>query len=134
MASGGKKKTTMAKLDRERKMREKRMDKAARKDARKLAAEQSAAAPFDDSVLDVGDETERLEAVVGVVEGRGVVARGLAGGPLLRPVRLDALRHPRKLEFQLAPVLEDHLVRLGLQRLARNRAHVARLLLTPMRA
>jgi hypothetical protein len=38
MASSGKKKTTMAKLDRERRMRERRMDKQARKDARKLAA------------------------------------------------------------------------------------------------
>jgi hypothetical protein len=38
MAGSGKKKTTMAKLDRERRMREKRMDKQARKDARKYAA------------------------------------------------------------------------------------------------
>lgn len=38
MASSGKKKTTMAKLDRERRMREKRMDKAARKEARKAEA------------------------------------------------------------------------------------------------
>jgi hypothetical protein len=36
MASSGKQKTTMAKLNRERKMRERRMDKQARKDARKL--------------------------------------------------------------------------------------------------
>jgi len=38
MASGGKKKTTMAKLNRESKLRERRLDKQARKDARKLAA------------------------------------------------------------------------------------------------
>ena len=38
MASGGKKKTTMAKLSRESRLRERRMDKKARKDARKLAA------------------------------------------------------------------------------------------------
>jgi len=38
MASSGKKKTTMAKLNREAKMRERRMDKQARKDARKYAA------------------------------------------------------------------------------------------------
>jgi hypothetical protein len=38
MASSGKKKTTMAKLMRESKLREKRLDKQARKDARKLAA------------------------------------------------------------------------------------------------
>ena len=59
MASGGKKKTTMAKLDRERKMREKRMDKAARKDARKLAATQPAEAPFDTPE----DDEPVLEAV-----------------------------------------------------------------------
>lgn len=35
MASGGKKKTTMAKLNRESKLRERRLDKQARKDARK---------------------------------------------------------------------------------------------------
>ena len=40
MASGGKKKTTMAKLNREAKLRERRLDKQARKDARKLAASQ----------------------------------------------------------------------------------------------
>ena len=42
MGSNGKKKTTMAKLDRERRMRERKFDKQARKDARKLAAEQPA--------------------------------------------------------------------------------------------
>jgi hypothetical protein len=38
MASNGKKKTTMAKLNRENKVREKRADKQARKEARKQAA------------------------------------------------------------------------------------------------
>jgi hypothetical protein len=37
MASSGKKKTTMAKLARESRLRERRAAKAARKDARKLA-------------------------------------------------------------------------------------------------
>jgi hypothetical protein len=37
MASSGKKKTTMAKLTRESKLRERRMDKQARKDARRYA-------------------------------------------------------------------------------------------------
>jgi hypothetical protein len=37
MASGGKKKTTMAKLTRESRLRERRLDKQAKKDARKLA-------------------------------------------------------------------------------------------------
>jgi hypothetical protein len=47
MASSGKKKTTMAKLDRERRMRERRMDKQARKDARKQMAAQGPDAPDD---------------------------------------------------------------------------------------
>jgi hypothetical protein len=38
MASRGKKKTTMAKLTRESRLRERRLDKQARKDARKYAA------------------------------------------------------------------------------------------------
>jgi hypothetical protein len=37
MASSGKKKTTMAKLTRESRLRERRLDKRAKKDARKLA-------------------------------------------------------------------------------------------------
>jgi hypothetical protein len=40
MASSGKKKTTMAKLNRESKLRERRAEKKARKDARKLASAQ----------------------------------------------------------------------------------------------
>jgi hypothetical protein len=38
MASNGKKKTTFAKLNREQKVRDRRVEKQARKDARKLAA------------------------------------------------------------------------------------------------
>jgi len=38
MASSDKKKTTMAKLNRESRLRERRLDKQARKDARKYAA------------------------------------------------------------------------------------------------
>jgi hypothetical protein len=38
MASNGKKKTTFAKLNREQKVRDRRVAKQARKDARKLAA------------------------------------------------------------------------------------------------
>jgi hypothetical protein len=38
MASSGKRKTTMAKLTRESRLRERRLDKQAKKDARKLAA------------------------------------------------------------------------------------------------
>ncbi len=39
MASSGKRKTTMAKLNRERKLVERRQEKQARKDARKRAAQ-----------------------------------------------------------------------------------------------
>lgn len=47
MASNGKKKTTMAKINRENKMRERRMEKQARKDARKREAAQAPAAVTD---------------------------------------------------------------------------------------
>jgi hypothetical protein len=47
MASGAKRKTTMAKRDRERKLHERRQEKAARKAERKLAAEEGEApAPY----------------------------------------------------------------------------------------
>jgi hypothetical protein len=42
MASRGKKKTTMAKLNRETKLRERRLDKQTKKDARKRAAAEPA--------------------------------------------------------------------------------------------
>ena len=45
MSSNGKKKTTMAKLNRENRLRERRLDKQARKDARKQAAAENAMRP-----------------------------------------------------------------------------------------
>ena len=63
MASSGKKKTTMAKLDRERRMRERRMDKQARKDARKHAAA-NPVEPSDDALTDQeSDESTRQPAL-----------------------------------------------------------------------
>lgn len=59
MASSGKKKTTMAKLDRERRMRERRMDKQARKDARKQAAANPVEANDDGQAEHDGDEPAR---------------------------------------------------------------------------
>lgn len=56
MASSGKKKTTMAKLNRESKMRERRLDKQARKDARKQAAADNAAAPDDTLGAQAGEQ------------------------------------------------------------------------------
>jgi hypothetical protein len=47
MASGSKKKTTMAKLTRESRLRERRLDKQAKKDARKLAPAHDQDSPGD---------------------------------------------------------------------------------------
>lgn len=54
MASAGKKRTTMAKLNRERKLRERRVDKQFKKDARKQAALEGE--PVAD--LEVGSEDQ----------------------------------------------------------------------------
>ena len=47
MASNGKKKTTMAKLAREHRLRERRLEKAAKKEARRLAPPDPPAEPSD---------------------------------------------------------------------------------------
>ena len=47
MASTGKRKTTMAKLNRERRLLERRLEKKAKKDARKRAAANESAPPSD---------------------------------------------------------------------------------------
>ena len=47
MASTGKRKTTMAKLNRERRLAERRLEKKAKKDARKRAAATDAGPPGD---------------------------------------------------------------------------------------
>ena len=47
MASSGKRKTTMAKLNRERKLLERRAEKQVRKEARKRAAAEQADQPSD---------------------------------------------------------------------------------------
>jgi hypothetical protein len=49
MASAGKKKTTMAKLARESRLRERRAEKQARKDARKQASASPPSQPSDTS-------------------------------------------------------------------------------------
>ena len=53
MASSGKRKTTFAKLARESRLREKRVEKAARKVARKQAAENPPTEPTDDAPLEI---------------------------------------------------------------------------------
>jgi hypothetical protein len=63
MASNGKKKTTMAKLNREHRLRERRMEKQARKDARKREAAMPAMPaeqPADD--LATADDTPEAAA------------------------------------------------------------------------
>jgi hypothetical protein len=52
MASRGKKKTTMAKLNRESRLRDRRLEKQARKDARKQASSPPSAVPPSDAVTD----------------------------------------------------------------------------------
>ena len=52
MASNGKKKTTFAKLNREAKLRERRLDKQTKKDARKRAAAEPASAAPEPEVAD----------------------------------------------------------------------------------
>ena len=54
MASRGKKKTTMAKLNREARLRDRRLEKQARKDARKRAAADPTSGPGDK--LPTGDD------------------------------------------------------------------------------
>ncbi|MCW3019253.1 MAG: hypothetical protein JWN10_1561 [Solirubrobacterales bacterium] len=59
MASSGKKKTTMAKLTRESRLRERRLDKQAKKDARKLAPahDPDSAGEMRDAVTGESDPT-----------------------------------------------------------------------------
>jgi hypothetical protein len=68
MASSGKKKTTMAKLNRESRMRERRLDKQARRDARRqAAAAQPPGAPID-TLADQTDESAGPDAPQPAVE------------------------------------------------------------------
>jgi hypothetical protein len=61
MASSGKKKTTMAKLTRESKLRERRMDKQARKDARRHAIA-NGLDPYGDTLPDADGESAQPDA------------------------------------------------------------------------
>jgi hypothetical protein len=58
VGSRGKKKTTFAKLARESKLRERRIEKQARKDARKRGAEPNPSRLGDDADAQFGDDTE----------------------------------------------------------------------------
>lgn len=70
MASSGKRKTTMTKLAREGRLRERRAAKAARKDARKNAPPEDLIEPGDvlegdEAEIVEGDAEEAVPAVVG---------------------------------------------------------------------
>ena len=62
MASSSKKKTTFAKLNRENKLRERRQEKEARKDARKREAAAARLETGDGDAAATGDEAERRES------------------------------------------------------------------------
>jgi hypothetical protein len=72
MASSGKRKTTMAKLTRESRLRERRLDKQARKDARKYAAahpgEPTQTLTGDDGMPDSPDSPDSPDAGQPVLE------------------------------------------------------------------
>jgi len=58
MASSGKKRTTMAKLTRESRLRERRLDKQAKKDARKLAPARDPDEPGDSLNATTSESTQ----------------------------------------------------------------------------
>ena len=72
MAGSGKKKTTMAKLMREAKLRERRQDKAARKESRKFAQENGLIDPIVDEngiALEPTDEQIASKTVPPALKG-----------------------------------------------------------------
>ncbi len=62
MASSGKKRTTMAKITREGRLRERRLDKQARKEARKLAAA-AGPQPDEETALATAEGSEAIDAL-----------------------------------------------------------------------
>ncbi len=57
MASSGKKKTTMAKIMREARLRERRADKQAKKDARKLSSSNNSELPAETAFAETAEQT-----------------------------------------------------------------------------
>jgi hypothetical protein len=66
MAGSGKKRTTMAKLTRESRLRERRLDKRAKKDARKLAPAEDPYSPGDISNDTTGESDRTGSAPAGL--------------------------------------------------------------------
>jgi hypothetical protein len=78
MASNAKKKTTMAKLNRENAVRERRLRKQARRDARKHAAEDQAVIPHEQHAGELGDDAAAAPSTDSTVEeaaGSGLPTR-----------------------------------------------------------
>jgi hypothetical protein len=61
LASSNKRKTTIAKMNRERRLAERRLEKQARKDARKRAAEEGHTDPAPDTPTDDDEEAGAIE-------------------------------------------------------------------------
>jgi hypothetical protein len=68
MASNAKKKTTMAKLNRENAVRERRLRKQARKDARKHAAENPVVVPHEQHAGELDDDAAAAPSADSTVE------------------------------------------------------------------
>jgi hypothetical protein len=64
MASGAKRKTTMAKLNREHRLRERRLEKQAKRDARKLASAQGQDQPGGAAISESGPQSAEEPAPV----------------------------------------------------------------------
>jgi hypothetical protein len=62
LASSNKRKTTIAKMNRERRLAERRLEKQARKEARKRASEEGHADPAPDTPTDDGEEAGAVDS------------------------------------------------------------------------
>lgn len=80
MASSGKRRTTMTKLNREGRLRDKRVEKQARKAARKLAAARDAASP-PEHLGSASTERDRLEPGDAAMPGSADLPPDGAQGP-----------------------------------------------------
>ena len=125
MASSGKKRTTMAKLNRENKLRERRIDKQQRRDARRQGIQPG---PFADvqvvpllvlgadrrRTIDFGEAIHVREVEAHAFERRAVVGLKVQGARPLAPVVgkvdvVDEIRGPRKQAEVPAAARDDRL-------------------------
>jgi hypothetical protein len=90
MGSSGKKKTTMAKLMRESRLRERRLDKQARKDARKAAAAEGLTL----TAQPLGADGEPVEPEGAAQPNAEPIEPDAAAQPNAEPVEPDAAAQP----------------------------------------